>query len=42
MVEHQTCVTLANASALCAIEQQVKVMGENNGDAVAEISAELK
>ncbi|KAF3451718.1 hypothetical protein FNV43_RR07814 [Rhamnella rubrinervis] len=40
MVEHQSCASLVNASALCAIEQEVK--GETVSGAIAEISAELQ
>ena len=39
MVELQSCASLVNASALCAIEQEVK--GEN-ANVIAEISAELQ
>lgn len=39
MVELQSCATLVNASALCAIEQEVQGDGVN---AIAEISAELQ
>lgn len=40
MVELQSCASLVNASALCAIEQEVK--GEAVSSAIAEISAELQ
>ncbi|TKY54016.1 hypothetical protein E2542_SST18422 [Spatholobus suberectus] len=39
MVELQSCATLVNASALCAIEQEVR---GDNVNVVAEISAELE
>lgn len=39
MVEHQSCAGLVNASALCAIEQEVKGDSVN---VIAEISAELE
>ncbi|KAH7545748.1 hypothetical protein FEM48_Zijuj01G0126700 [Ziziphus jujuba var. spinosa] len=40
MVELQSCASLVNASALCAIEQEVKA--ESVSNSVAEISAELQ
>ncbi|KAJ0082362.1 hypothetical protein Patl1_10026 [Pistacia atlantica] len=40
MVEHQGCAGLVNASAFCAIEQEVK--GESTVNVIAEISAELQ
>lgn len=39
MVEHQSCATCVNASALCAMEEEMK---EDDVNAVAEISAELE
>ena len=40
MVELQSCVSLVNASALCAIEQEMK--GESTLNVIAEIAAELQ
>jgi hypothetical protein len=39
MVELQSCARLVNASALCAIEQEMKGEGAN---VIAEITAELE
>lgn len=39
MVELQSCASLVNASALCAIEEEVKGEGVN---VIAEITAELE